>query len=200
MNFHRWATPIWFSAVILFGLGCGQAPGPLDWSRSTGSSAKDSKAGIILAEPSVAADPLAQEGQAKPLTAEAVSPGLGSADQSAPPSNSYLSSIAKSVSQAYESAKSQGLTAATSARDWLLDDLNSGFRWEYRVVSSGEQETGKLESLLNELGRDGWQCFHVQERGAEITFFLQRHPPGISRNIPMSDLLKVLPYLGLNKE
>jgi hypothetical protein len=52
---------------------------------------------------------------------------------------------------------------------------------------------------LNELGRDGWQCFHVQVNGSTTTFFMQRLAPSISRNIPMSDLLKVLPYLGIGQ-
>jgi hypothetical protein len=120
----------------------------------------------------------------------------GPLDEKAP---GALAGLADAISRAYESAKSQGLTAAGNAKDWLLDDIASSRRWEYRVVTATEQEPAALEKTLNELGREGWQCFFVQPRGTSLTFFMQRHPPSVSHNIPMGDLLKILPYLGLGQ-
>ena len=141
-----------------------------------------------------------QTAQVETTVAEAPSPDdqTGGQPPTAAP-NSYLSSLAKSISQAYNSAKSQGQTAAGNARDWLLDDLNSNNRWEYKVIVAAESDTTKLEIELNELGRQGWQCFHVQPDGTALRLFFQRHPSSLSSNIPMSDLLKALPYLGLNQ-
>lgn len=116
-----------------------------------------------------------------------------------PPSNSALSALAQTITQAYQTAKATGQTAATSARDWIMDDISSTNRWEYRVVATGLADPARLETLLNELGRDGWQCFHVQANAPSMTFYLQRHPASLSRNIPLSDLLKVIPYLGLGQ-
>jgi hypothetical protein len=114
-------------------------------------------------------------------------------------SRGYLSTLAQSISQAYQSAKSSGQTAATSARDWILNDINSGGRWEYRVIPTTEEDPAQLEELLNGLGRDGWECFHIESKGDVLMLFMQRHPTSITRNIPFGDLMKVLPYLGLGQ-
>lgn len=138
--------------------------------------------------------------KAPPVVAEA--PPNDQAESSSPlaaPSKA-LSSLAQSISQAYEAAKSKGQTAATSARDWLIDDLSSGHRWEYKILPLDGDDPADWEQQLNDLGRDGWQCFHVQSTGDSTHLFFQRHPTSISRSIPMSDLLKVLPYLGLGQD
>ena len=170
-NQHRLALSI---VIGLFCIGCGR---------------QDTRPVAKPVDPQQSSRPVAQLAEAPetPPAQEATA-------------DSTLSSMAQTLSQAYESAKSKGQTATTSARDWILNDINSTNRWEYRVVPISDMEPTQLESRLNELGRDGWQCFHVQANGPMATFFMQRHPSSISRNIPMSDLLKVLPYLGLGKD
>ncbi len=170
-NLHRRVVPF---VIGLLCIGCGrQDTGPI----------------ATPVEPQQTSRPVAQlaEAPATPPAQEATA-------------DSTLSSMVQTISQAYESAKSKGQTATTSARDWILNDINSTNRWEYRVIPITDMEPTQLESRLNELGRDGWQCFHVQANGSTATFFMQRHPSSISRNIPMSDLLKVLPYLGLGND
>lgn len=130
------------------------------------------------------------------LPAEAVPSELGATDRAAAPSNGYLASIAQSVSKAYESAKNTGQTAAVSARDWLMNEISSDNRWEFRVIVRESDDPQVIERQLNALGRDGWQCFHVETGGASPLFYMQRRPPSITQNIPLSDLLKAIPYLG----
>ncbi len=204
---HGWKTirmcpvdEVWsvLAMAMLLGAGCGEDSRPHQTRESTVSMKTDSDMGVIQADPMNIAP---QESLAnKPLTVEAIPPEVQVAESAAQEaSNGSLSSLARTISQAYESAKSQGLTAATSARDWVMDDLNSSNRWEYKILTSANGDPAQLERELNELGRDGWQCFHVQSQEGSLRLFLQRHPSSISRNIPMSDLLKVLPYLGLGQ-
>jgi len=185
-------------AVLIHSAGCGeaqksvrtQAPKSVDRSLSPASSS-DNSLGIIPAEP------MNRQDDKKPAELTLPTPEVESPTQeTVPPSPGYLSSIAKSVSQAYLAAKAKGQTAAGSAQDWLLDELNSDSRWEYKILAAVEKDPAKLESQLNELGRDGWQCFHVESADASLTLFMQRRPASIVRNIPMTDLLKVIPYLG----
>lgn len=173
--------------ALLLGAGCGEDSPPRQVSENTPPSLTISDVSVIPATPNQepnppAATPEVESQASSPLTV----------------SGKTLSSLAQGISAAYESAKAQGLTAATNARDWLFDDLNSSNRWEYKIVSMAEEDPTQWEQELNKLGRDGWQCFHVQSQGPTLFLFLQRHPSSISRNIPMSDLLKVLPLLGLS--
>ncbi len=188
---------VWITLLaILFCSGCGVDSEPLQTRESTAPKLTASDRGVIPAEPMNIA--LQDSPGNKPLTTEAIPPEMQAAESAAQrATSSSLSSLARTISQSYESAKSQGLTAATNARDWLFDDLNSSNRWEYKILTAAEGNPIQLERSLNELGRDGWQCFHVQAQSKSLQLFLQRHPSSISRSIPMSDLLKVLPYLGL---
>lgn len=188
---------VWIALLaILLCAGCGVDSESRQTRESTASKLTASDAGVIPAEPmNIAPQDLPMN---KPLTAESIPPEMQAAESAAQgASSSSLASLARTISQSYESAKSQGLTAATNARDWLFDDLNSSNRWEYKIITAAEGNPTQLERALNELGRDGWQCFHVHAQSGSLQLFLQRHPSSISRSISMSDLLKVLPYLGL---
>ncbi|MEZ6096713.1 MAG: hypothetical protein R3C03_21220 [Pirellulaceae bacterium] len=67
--------------------------------------------------------------------------------------------------QTYESMKSKGLTTAVNAGSWVFSEYQKGDTWTYKVVQiSADAEAGVIEKNMNELGRDGWECFQLHQR------------------------------------
>jgi hypothetical protein len=103
------------------------------------------------------------------------------------------------VNDAYKSLRDNGLTSATSAKDWVAEDWNSINAWEYKVVSvdmSKVVENPKLlEETLNNNGRLRWDCFHVSENLGKTQFYMKRQKKSYLKNIPLKDMLKLIPLL-----
>jgi hypothetical protein len=59
------------------------------------------------------------------------------------------------------------------------EEVEKLFRWEYRVaelpVNSGAKE---LEHSLNNLGSDGWECFHLEVATDHLRALCKRRPRG----------------------
>ena len=104
----------------------------------------------------------------------------------------------KWVNETYKSLSDRGLTTAKNASEWVAEDWNSINAWEYKVVSLTQAESkipALLEKTLNEAGNQRWDCFHVSESAAGTKFFMKRQKKSYLKNIPLRDMLKLIPLL-----
>jgi hypothetical protein len=65
---------------------------------------------------------------------------------------------------------------ATNIYEWAKKDFERIGTWKYRVVTFKAAGTADadIEARLNELGKEGWECFWVRGRGDDLTFFLKK--------------------------
>lgn len=63
-------------------------------------------------------------------------------------------------------------------------------QYEYKVISSGGKSAQEDERLLNEYGKEGWECFHIQSSGAvdQKLFYMRRRPETVLRYVPQTFL------------
>lgn len=105
----------------------------------------------------------------------------------------------KWVNETYKSLSDRGLTTAKDAGDWVSEDWNSMGAWEYKVVLIGSaaivQDANLLESTLNEHGKQRWDCFHVSSEDGGFRFFMKRAKRSYLKNMPLRDVLKLVPLL-----
>ena len=100
------------------------------------------------------------------------------------------------LKSAFQQAKARGETTAQSAKDWVMDDLKNMSGWQYQTLTvPADEGTDKLTQQLNEQGNDGWECFHVETRPEGRILFFKRKARSYARNIPIRDLLRLLPLL-----
>ncbi len=99
------------------------------------------------------------------------------------------------VTQMYTTAKDQGLTSAGNVKDWVANDLKSQGDWQYRIVSMDSTDPPAIQTRLNELGLDRWECFHVADQNGNWTLFLKRPKRSYLSRIPLRDLTNFLPAL-----
>lgn len=94
------------------------------------------------------------------------------------------------VGDLFHSLKDKGLTTADDTKQWVQEDFQAMGAWDYKVVVLPDS-TEEMEQQLNELGRDRWECFEVKDK----TFFLKRPRKSYLRNVPMKDLIKLVPMM-----
>ena len=63
---------------------------------------------------------------------------------------------------------------AVSAAESTAEELRELSAIEYRTLVVLEADLADVDELLNELGRDRWQCYHVSDGLDGKTFYLQR--------------------------
>jgi hypothetical protein len=97
------------------------------------------------------------------------------------------------VEHLYGQARDTGEQVPGDVYDWLKEDLNQIGDWEYRVVEIPSSERTLAETELNDLGKERWECFWVEARGSRTRFYLKRPSRSYLRNLPLSDLMKVVP-------
>lgn len=134
-------------------------------------------------------------------TAENASEWLGEVyDKTTTASKNAADVTASHVEKMYQDAKQRGETTATSAKDWVLDDISRMGAWEYKTLSVASNDPSEIESKLNELGAQRWDCFHADQRGATTTFYFKKPTRSYLRQIPARELLKLIPLLGTGGE
>lgn len=97
----------------------------------------------------------------------------------------------------YEKAKRSGDHVPEDIAEWMQEDLQRVGDWEYRVVTTTPPKDGSeaeaLETLLNELGQERWDCFWIERKNGETRFFLKRPSKSYLKGVPMRDFLKLIP-------
>ena len=96
----------------------------------------------------------------------------------------------------YKSSVDQGLTSAKSMKDWVASDWQSQGDWEYKLLTVASDEISETESRLNKLGNGRWECFHMTEQNGNWVFFMKRSRKSVLSNVPLRDLVKILPLIG----
>jgi len=88
----------------------------------------------------------------------------------------------------FESLKEKGLTNAENTTQWLTQDWKNMQSWEYKTAVL---ETGSADEQLNQLGAEGWECFHVDSG----TFYFKKPADSYLRHLPFKDFIKLIPLL-----
>jgi len=71
--------------------------------------------------------------------------------------------------------------SATNAVDWVKKDWEKIGAWKYKITTFAVSDASDaaLESKLNDLGKEGWECFWVRESQAGLTLFFKKPEKGI---------------------
>ena len=102
------------------------------------------------------------------------------------------------ATEMYNNLKTRGLTTASDTQQWLASDWKNAGAWEYKTLTATSAST--VERELNELGAERWECFHVAGAVAgKQTFYLKRPVHSYLNNLPMKDVMHLLPIIGAGK-
>lgn len=104
------------------------------------------------------------------------------------------------TNEMYESLKEQGLTTAGSTTEWLSDDWNKMGTWQYKVIVLGDLSPDEMESKLNELGAQRWECFHVTSSANGQTMYFKKHARSYLKHVPLKDMMKLIPLMDSGNE
>ena len=104
------------------------------------------------------------------------------------------------TNEMYQSLKDRGLTTANSATEWVSEDWNRMGAWEYKVVVLESMSAAEMEGKLNELGAQRWECFHVIPTGEWQTLYFKKLARSYLKNVPLKDMLKMIPLLDTGNE
>ena len=128
-------------------------------------------------------------------TLDAVSKYIGETYNSATNMGANLNSSVDWAQKTYEALKANGMTTASTASQWVAEELKKAKTWEYKVVTvSGA--AGELEKQLNLLGADGWECFGTQVTPASGTQVLcKRLSVSMLSSIPVDRALMMMKML-----
>ena len=61
------------------------------------------------------------------------------------------------------------------------------------MIVSSELVEAELETTMNELGVERWECFAVVREGDSLHLFFKRPVKSYLKHIPVSDLWKLVP-------
>ena len=100
------------------------------------------------------------------------------------------------ATEMFNSLKNQGITQAENTQQWLSDDWKQAGSWEYHVETFLPNRD--TQSKLSELGKERWECFQVvaSPDGNSSTFYFKRPAQSYLNNLPMKDLMHLLPLMG----
>lgn len=96
----------------------------------------------------------------------------------------------------YEEAREQGEKVPGDIADWIGADLGREGSWEYKVVDVPGASGEKLESRLNQLGAERWDCISVEPLSGRTRLVLKRTQKSYLRRLPLSDLMRLIPLFG----
>lgn len=103
------------------------------------------------------------------------------------------------VNEMYKSLSDRGLTSAKNAGDWVAQDWSAINAWEYKVVNVDHKQIAEnpevLSEQLNENGKHRWECFHVSDVNSGTIFYMKRQKKSYLKNIPLKDMMKLIPLL-----
>ena len=100
------------------------------------------------------------------------------------------------ANETFKSLKDQGLTTASSTGQWLSEDWQNMESWQYKVLPAGTVPADELEAKLNELGKQGWECFSVDDQ----KLIFKRASESYLRRLPFKDVLRLAPLLNQLKQ
>ena len=99
------------------------------------------------------------------------------------------------ANQTFKTLKDQGLTTASSTGQWLNEDWQNMESWQYKVVAANTVPAEQLEAKLNELGKQGWECFSIDDQ----RMIFKKASESYLRRLPFKDILRLAPLLNQGK-
>ena len=99
------------------------------------------------------------------------------------------------ANETFKSLKDQGLTTASSTGEWLSEDWQNMESWQYKVLATDSVPAAELEGKLNELGKQGWECFSVDDQ----RMIFKKATESYLRRMPFKDILRLAPLLNQAK-
>ena len=66
-------------------------------------------------------------------------------------------------------------TRASELRELSTDELRELAAIEYMSLEVAEADLSRVDELLNEMGQDRWDCYHVGESGQGRVFYFKRN-------------------------
>jgi hypothetical protein len=102
------------------------------------------------------------------------------------------------AADAFSKLKDKGMTSAGSPSQWLKEDIRNMNALKYKIVKVSLDDLEALEDELNRMGQLKWDCFHVAEKNGETILFFKKEKRSILKNIPVRDMMKLVPLMGDN--
>lgn len=93
----------------------------------------------------------------------------------------------------YEKAKDSGETVPEDISEWVQEDIERMWTWEYRVLEVEEGKPLALEEELNALGKERWECSMVSSPASQLTLLCKRQAKSYLKLIPFKDVLRLVP-------
>ncbi len=88
----------------------------------------------------------------------------------------------------------QDLTEDTM--DWLKSDMKNIGAWEYKVLEISLTDPVELETKLNLIGQDKWECFWIKENENKAIMLFRKPKLSYLKILPVKDLLKLISPTG----
>ena len=92
----------------------------------------------------------------------------------------------------YDRAKAAGERVPKDVYDWAKQDVHKIGDWQYRVADLEASDAAEVETWLNELGAERWECLWVESHGDKTRYILKRPARSYLKTLPLSDVLKLI--------
>lgn len=77
--------------------------------------------------------------------------------------------------KAYEELRSGDKNLKDETKQWIADDLERIGDWEYRVVEVEGASVDLMETKLNEMGAERWECFFVERFDSKLILYFKKN-------------------------
>ncbi len=119
------------------------------------------------------------------------------AEPDVPRETSGENATLKQVKELYDKAKAAGEKVPGDVMEWTRSEVKRFGSWEYEVVDVDLPTAARMKSVLDGLGAERWECFHVIDRGGGTVALVCKRPTrSYLRAIPFKELVRLVPIGG----
>jgi len=97
------------------------------------------------------------------------------------------------VRRLYQLAGEAGEKVPSDLYEWVRADMARRGDWEYSVVTASPRDPQALEKMLNDRGRERWECVGISPAGTRILILLKRPIHSYLSQLEVADVLRILP-------
>jgi hypothetical protein len=98
------------------------------------------------------------------------------------------------IRETYEQAKASGERVPADLWTWVREDLARAGTWEYRVLRTRGQDATALETELNTLGRERWECVGLTSPSVDRHVMVFKRPSrSYLGHLNLRDVMRVMP-------
>lgn len=92
----------------------------------------------------------------------------------------------------YEELMKGDKDLSEETKRWIKEDLKNIGNWEYKTVLVPHRDIKKTEEKLNELGKERWECFWIEQHKDGLVLFFKKPKISYLQKIPTGNLLRFL--------